>query len=416
MKIWNIAANDLRIFLRDIPGLVYLILTPVIVIAIASFALSGMFTEGEVEQFSIPIVVEDQGEVTDDLVSVLGDTEAIKLIETYTTDGGEEKSMTKEQAELMVVDKKAAIIIPDGFSEKVTKGEDAEIIVLADAIDRVIPGVVNDILSQYTAKLSMGNVVNEVGVTAVQSLTAATQQIHGVTIDPTSEIKEIEEQSDYYIEHPPVQVVTEKIEKSESTHETTPFESNVPGYAVMFVLLGTTAAATSLLEERERGTLRKLQTLPISKLSIFGGKMLSNFLRALFQMLVLFLVGHFVFGMWLGNSVVGLILLIIVTAFAATGLAMLIASVCKTRAQASGVSLLVVLSMSALGGSWWPLYIVPEWLQNVANVTLTAWSMSAFNNLLIYGEGLVSILPSIAVLSGMGVVFLLLSIRLFRFN
>ena len=50
--MWSIAANDLRIFLRDIPGLVYLIVTPVIVIAIASFALSGMFTEEEVEQIS----------------------------------------------------------------------------------------------------------------------------------------------------------------------------------------------------------------------------------------------------------------------------------------------------------------------------------------------------------------------------
>ncbi|MDY0409191.1 ABC transporter permease [Paracerasibacillus soli] len=126
----------------------------------------------------------------------------------------------------------------------------------------------------------------------------------------------------------------------------------------MFVLLGTTAAASSLLDERERGTLRKLQTLPITRMSILSGKMLANFMTALFQMLVLFTVGHFVFGMWLGHSITGLILLIIATAFAATGMAMLIASICKTRAQASGVSLLIVLSMSALGGSWWPLYIV----------------------------------------------------------
>ena len=242
------------------------------------------------------------------------------------------------------------------------------------------------------------------------------EQQHGVIVDPTSEIENIKEQSGFFVDNPPVKVVSEKVQGHEKTHEATPFESNVPGYAVMFVLLGTTAAASSLLEERERGTLRKIQTLPISRMSILSGKMLSNFITALFQMLVLFTVGHFVFGMWLGNSVIGLILLIISTAFAATGLAMLIASVCKTRAQASGVSLLIVLSMSALGGSWWPLYIVPEWLQNVAHITLTAWSMSAFNDLLIYGEGLSSILSSIGVLSGMGLIFLLLSVRLFRFN
>ncbi len=410
------AAKDLRIFLRDIPGLVYLILTPVIIIAIASFALSGMFTEGEVEQFSIPIVVEDQGEVTDELLSVLKETPILKLIDTYESDDGKESLMTRKEAQRLVVDKKAAIIIPKGFSENVKNGENAELIVLTDPVDRVIPGVVTDVLSQYTSKLSMANVVNSVGVTAVQSIVSKTQELNGVTIDPTNEIATIGEQSEHFTANPPVQVKVEKMETSDKARETTPFESNVPGYAVMFVLLGTTAAATSLLEERERGTLRKLQTLPISRLSILGGKMLSNFLTALFQMFVLFLVGHFAFGMWVGNSILGLITLIVATAFAATGLAMLIASVCKTRAQASGVSLLIVLSMSALGGSWWPLYIVPEWLQTVAHVTLTAWSMSAFNNLLIYGEGMASILPSISVLFGMGVVFLFLSVRMFRFN
>ena len=115
MKLWSIAANDLRIFLRDIPGLIYLILTPVIVIAIASFALSGMFTEGKVEQFPIPIVVEDEGGITDDLVSMLKDTSAIKLVETYTNDNGKEESMTREQAKRMIFDHKAAIIIPKGF-------------------------------------------------------------------------------------------------------------------------------------------------------------------------------------------------------------------------------------------------------------------------------------------------------------
>lgn len=410
------AAKDLRIFLRDIPGLVYLILTPVIIIAIASFALSGMFTEGEAEQFSIPIVIEDQGEVTDELLGVLKETPVLKLVDTYKTDDGKESPMTREEAERLVVDKKAAIIIPKGFSEKVQNGENAELIVLTDPVDRVIPGVVNDVVSQFTSKLSMASVVNSVGVTAVQSIVTKTQELNGVTIDPTIEIATIGEQSEHYTANPPVQVKVEKMETSEKARETTPFESNVPGYAVMFVLLGTTAAATSLLEERERGTLRKLQTLPISRLSILSGKMLSNFLTALFQMFVLFLVGHFAFGMWVGNSILGLITIIVATAFAATGLAMLIASVCKTRAQASGVSLLIVLSMSALGGSWWPLYIVPEWLQTVAHITLTAWSMSAFNNLLIYGEGIASILPSIGVLFGMGAVFLFLSVRIFRFN
>lgn len=412
MNIWHIAMKDIRIFLRDIPGLIYLILTPIIVIAIASFALSGIFADDEVERFSIPLVVEDKGELTNQLVDVLQETSVLKIIKT-TKDG---KQITRQEAEKLVPDYKAAIVIPDGFSDNVAQGELAELIVMSDPADRVIPGVVHDILSQYTAKLSMQSVTNEVAIEALMNITELSKAVHGVELDPTKEIQSVQEKSEYYVENPPIQVVTNVVKGNDEARETTPFESNVPGYAVMFVLLGTTAAASSLLDERERGTLGKLQTLPITRMSILSGKMLANFMTALFQMFVLFTVGHFVFQMWLGPSILGLILLIVATAFAATGLAMLIASVCKTRAQASGISLLIVLSMSALGGSWWPLYIVPDWLQTVAHVTLTAWAMSGFNNLLVYGQGFTSILTSITVLFSMGISFLILSVRFFRFN
>ncbi|MFU0790313.1 MAG: ABC transporter permease [Virgibacillus proomii] len=416
MKIWHIAAKDLHIFLRDIPGLAYLIMTPIIVIAIASFALSGMFTEGEVEQFSVPIVVNDVGEATNGLLDVLQDTQALKLVKTYKNSKGEKQPMTIKKAKRMLTETKAAIVIPEGSSKKVEEGDYAEVTVIADPVDKVIPGVVTDVVSQYTSKLSMGQVSNKVAITVLQSSVFKIEQMHGVKVDPSEEINFIKEKSEEYVNNPPITVNVENAELDKGVRKATPFESNVPGYAVMFVLLGTATAATSLLDERDRGTLRKLQSLPISRLSILSGKMLSNFLTALFQMFVLFTVGHFAFGMWLGNSILGLIILIVATAFAATGLAMIIASLCKTRAQANGVSLLIVLSMSVLGGSWWPLYIVPEWLQKVAHVTLTAWPMGGFNNLLIYGEGLNSILLPVTVLFSMGVVFLLLSVRLFRFN
>ncbi|MDY0409193.1 hypothetical protein [Paracerasibacillus soli] len=98
MNVWNIAMKDIKIFLRDIPGLIYLILTPIIVIAIASFALSGIFTEGEMEKFSIPLVVEDEGEMTDQLIAVLKDTSVLKIVEK--TDKG--KDLTRKQARKLV--------------------------------------------------------------------------------------------------------------------------------------------------------------------------------------------------------------------------------------------------------------------------------------------------------------------------
>lgn len=364
-KIWHLAAKDLRILARDVPGLVFLFITPIVIIAVASFALSGLFAGGT-KPFSLPVVLEDDGEAARTLVDTLGGLGAFRVLTTYKSDDSDQVPMTRDKAKQLLKDTKAAVVVPDGFSDALAKGEPAKLIVLSDPSDQVMPSVVLQTITQLATQ---------------QALARSGQR------------------------QPPVEVVQE-VPADASGERPTPFEANVPGYAVMFMLLGTTMGAVALLEERENGTLRKLRTLPVSTADILGGKALSNFLTALVQSAVLFAAGRLLFGMRLGDSIAGLVLMIVCTAFAATGLAMLLASLCKTRAQANGVSILVVLTMSALGGSWWPLYIVPEWMQKAAHVTVTAWAMDGFTALLVYGGGIADVWQPAVVLAAMGAAFL----------
>ncbi|MDY0409192.1 hypothetical protein [Paracerasibacillus soli] len=73
---------------------------------------------------------------------------------------------------------------------------------MSDPADLVIPGVVNDILSQYTAKLSMQSVANEVAIEAITQMTEQSKESHGVTLDPSGEIESAKEKSAYYVENP----------------------------------------------------------------------------------------------------------------------------------------------------------------------------------------------------------------------
>ncbi|RJG25464.1 ABC transporter permease [Paenibacillus thiaminolyticus] len=377
MKSWYIAKKDLLIQLKDIPGLIYLFITPIIVIAVASFALSNVF-DSKTEKFKIPIVVQDQGELAEKVVTELKKIPALDIQETYKADGTD-KPYTEEEAKKEVQTKKAAIIIPQDFTKNAYSGVETKIVIIEDKVDRIIPSIVFNAVTQIIADI-------EKGITQQQAAAATPRNLK-------VESKELTD---------------------EGEHKPTPFESNVPGYAVMFVLLGTASAAGAFVEERENGTLRKILTLPVNSLSIILGKMLSCFITAIVQCAVLFSVGHFVFGMWLGKSIPALALLIVCTAFASSSLAILLASICKSRSQANGISILIVLSMSALGGSWWPLYIEPEWMQKLAHITITAWAMGGFNDLLIYNKGFSAVLGSAAALIGMGILFLSISIRKFQ--
>ncbi len=112
----------------------------------------------------------------------------------------------------------------------------------------------------------------------------------------------------------------------------------------------------------------------------------------------------------------GIVLLILVTAFATTALGMLLVSVVKTRDQLQPITTLTVLTFSALGGSWFPLFLMPTWVQQISRVTLTSWAMTGFNNLMIFGKGFAAVLPSALALAIYGAVCFLLAIRLFHFQ
>ncbi len=104
------------------------------------------------------------------------------------------------------------------------------------------------------------------------------------------------------------------------------------------------------------------------------------------QLTVLIIFGHVVFDLNLGSDIVALIILSAIV-LASTGLGLLVAVLVATKDQADSVSMMLTLIMSAIGGSWWPLFIEPQFMQDLAHVTITAWAMDGFYNLLYFDLG-----------------------------
>jgi ABC-2 type transport system permease protein len=188
----------------------------------------------------------------------------------------------------------------------------------------------------------------------------------------------------------------------------------VAGMAVMMLLFGLVACGGTLLHEERSGTLERLRLTPGSTAAVLGGKFLFTGLVGLSQLVVLFLYGTLVFDVPILRAPLALGVLSVATAAAVTGFGLLFAVVCRTQSQLEGLSTLIVLTMSALGGSWWPLAITPEWYQKLGHLTLNAWAMDGFQGIFWYGKGLGGILPEIGVLCGIALVTAFLAWRLFE--
>lgn len=153
------------------------------------------------------------------------------------------------------------------------------------------------------------------------------------------------------------------------------------GIAVMFLLFSATTASGSLLEERENSTLDRLLCSRLSMDQLLLGKWSYLTIVGILQMVLMFSWGSLVFGIDLVNHLEGFIAMTLVTAGASSSFALLLASLCKSRTQLSWVSTIVVLSMSALGGSMVPRYLMSESMQRAGMLTFNAWALEGYNKI-----------------------------------
>lgn len=189
-----------------------------------------------------------------------------------------------------------------------------------------------------------------------------------------------------------------------------------PGMLVMFSLLFMVSGTNILIMERRRGTLRRLLVMPVSKFSILMGKLLGIYFTGVVQMTLLITAGAIFFNVNWGRSPIALALMVLSFAFVATSLGILLATVARTVAQADALASLVVMTISALGGAWWPLDGVPPWLRLLGHTFPTAWAMDGFQDIIIRGQSLNAVLPEIAVLMGFTLLFLTFGLWRFRYE
>jgi ABC-type multidrug transport system permease subunit len=193
------------------------------------------------------------------------------------------------------------------------------------------------------------------------------------------------------------------------------FDQNVPGFSITFMLLGMLfAVALGLLDERDWGTLDRVRSMPVPVRSIVVGKLASRFTVGVLQMIVLFAVGFALFRISLGPQPWALLLPILGIVLAGTALGLVVAAIAPSRDAVVPLGSIVILTMAAVGGCWWPIDLEPGWMRNVALAFPTTWAMDVFNDLMLRGRGADAVLESVGVLFAHGAAYLVVGLMLFR--
>jgi ABC-2 type transport system permease protein len=204
---------------------------------------------------------------------------------------------------------------------------------------------------------------------------------------------------------------------TESVGDVKPLKSSsyvVPGFLVMFVFFAAAVGSISIIQARQNHTLERLLAGSVRRESILGGFFLGGFFRGLLQMAIFWTVGLTVFRIDIGVSPVAVIGLSLIFVVMSASFSLLLATIAKSERGASGLGVLCSLVLAPLGGSWWPLFIVPPWMQFLARLTPHGWANDGFDKLMLFGATGGDVMVNILAITGFAVVFAGLAVVRFK--
>jgi ABC-2 type transport system permease protein len=391
--LFVLTVKDLRLLLRDRWALLLLFLAPLVVISAAGFSLSSLYRSSE---HALPVVDLDRGSIAAKLIGALRESEGVEV-----------ELASEEDALRLVSDTPragAALVIPQGFSDSLQKGDPAKLLLWIDPVKHLEVLKIRAAVERARAGIATARVAARIAV--VQVLTYGGEvDFEALSEDSAALAEKIAEGT----------VVLEEKSVYSGPTEFNTFDQNVPGFSVTFLLLGMLfGVGLGLLDEREWGMVYRLSAAPIPLSALLAGKMLSRFVAGVVQMALLFLFGRLAFGITLGPSLPALGLTIAGIAFASAAFGFLAAALAGSRDAILPLGTIAVVAMAAIGGCWWPITIEPVWLQKLAHLFPTAWAMGAFNDLMLRQREIAAVLPKIGALAGFGFVYLALGARLYQ--
>ncbi|MCS7087303.1 MAG: ABC transporter permease [Thermoflexales bacterium] len=416
-QIAALAWKDLKIFFKDPGAVVLLFLQPFMFIVVMSYALGSLF-RGEEGQIQLLAVNQDQGRHAEAVLRELDGLEAFRVETRW-----EGKPLTRASAEALIAEGKRqlALVFPPDFSAVLEQAPFSEqrrtttVLLVVDptlsrqVIDPLV-GTLRGLVERraYAAMMPRGldflfdQLAPQTPQSQRETLKAQAQaSLSSGLFDTTTPLVAVEQTVPTGMQ----------VEQYPDT-----FQQNVPGYTIYGVFWIVSLLAGSVLQEKREGTFRRLMVAPMNRAVMLAGKLLPYYLINLLQLAVMLGASSVLFGMSLGRSPLGLAAVSLAVAAAATGLGVLVSALARTEAQVGGLTVLLLLTLAALGGCFVPRFIMPEWLRLLGLITPHAWALDAYQDLLVRGYGFMTVLPKVGMLLVFAALFFGMGVWRFRFE
>lgn len=393
MKIIYIALLKIKMILRDKVCLAWMILAPIIFISIIVYGFNGVDSK-----CNIVIVDNDKSDESKEFIDLLDKNKEYPIT-----------VLDENQAKTNLVDGKSIAIvrIPKGFSNIISGKDSEKQVTIAKLRDNERIIAIENNLETNINKLKIKDIVGNESANTLSSI------IPNISLEKKKEVSE-NIQNEYKNIMTSSKIVIDNIDAVQEDGGLDELSYSTIGIMVMFIIFFVVTSAGSIIDERKNGTWNRIKSTGTGKVKIILGYTLSLVIVGFIQVILLIIVGKYIYNVYWGNSL--LALLLIFTSFVLSGasLGVLIATIAESRMQLTSLIAIIIMPTSLLGGCMWSKDMMSSFLLKISYLTPQSWVIDGIVDVINRGGNLATIYTSSCILILFAAIFFVITLGVLK--
>ena len=313
-----------------------------------AIVLAGLIslTSGSSESQSVVLYTNlDQGRAGEHVLAELTRTGDYKLVPMV--DEAALKNAVIEQKGI------SAILIPDLYSEDLLEGKFPQV-------------------SIYELKATEASIMFKMKMTEIADRLEETTAMVASKV-PTPEAREKQ-----------LDVLLQKVEQHNVGSIRTDYNlypkmglTTVTGFTLLFLMGLVTSSVTLIMDDRRQRTMLRMFSAPVRSSEIAIGNFLGSFTVGIIQIVVMLMIGKWVLRYDYGLPMFTYFLILAAFMLVSMGIASTVAGMIRNPNNAGMLNMLILTPTSMLGGCFWPISIMPDYMKKAANFVPQKWAIEA---------------------------------------
>ncbi|ASK30924.1 ABC transporter [Chryseobacterium sp. T16E-39] len=397
-KLWRSFIKEILLLKRDIGGIVIIFVMPLLLIVTITLIQDSTFKNLEGSKIPIIFIDKDQSDVSQNIKKELENSKTFQLLTNYNEKSAQDAVFSGEY--------QMAIVIPENLTKDLNSNIDSK---------------VQTIVSSFGLETDSASAKKPV---------SKTKEIH-LYFDPATNagfknsvmnsvnkmVFEIENKKIYKAFQDQLGT-TENLEENKnliSFKEITPkkgdveimpnsVQHNVPAWTLFAIFFIVVPLSINLVKEKSQGTSVRARVSPTPYYIHILGKTCTYLIICMIQFLLMVAVGMYLFPYMdlpafdVSGKMFHLIIVTLFAGLAAIGFGVLLGTIADTQEQSAPFGATSVVVLAAIGGIWVPVFLMPEFMQHVAQFSPMNWGLNAYYDIILRNSGITDIAKELILL------------------